>query len=87
MKNILLLILLAMLASCEDRANEISLEVADKDMPAGLRDCQMFEVRKNVTTLYVMRCPDSETATTTLGDGENIPDEHVIVISPRKHKH
>lgn len=57
MKYLLLLCLL--LVGCTTAQETTS----SWDIPKGLKDCKVYTVSSTLNTLYVMRCPNSQTTT------------------------
>ena len=51
-----------LIAGCTPETKEISSNYV---LPKGLEDCQIYEMSATTARLYVVRCPNSTTNTTT----------------------
>ena len=61
MKYILILLLVIGLTSCEKETTEVSGKF---QLPKGLEDCTIYRLEsEGGTTIYVTRCPHSDTTT------------------------
>lgn len=58
----LIIIAALLIAGCTPETKEIS---ANYVLPKGLEDCQIYEMSAPTARLYVVRCPNSTTSTTT----------------------
>lgn len=58
----LIIIAALLITGCTPETTEISDTYS---LPKGLQDCQIYQMSGSIARLYVVRCPNSTTSTTT----------------------
>lgn len=76
MKLILLCVFALSLSSCFLFNDEEYPKNVSDFLPKELQDCQMYKISKGLTTLFVTRCPNSSTSTST---SEKSPKHSTVI--------
>jgi len=61
MKKLIMALVVVCLVGCEKSTKEIS---GTFNMPEELKDCKMYSLSDGVSSVYVVRCPQSSISTT-----------------------